>query len=109
MQLWQAFGPRGPRRYSSCQYVAANGYLPKDRDLAASTLNVQFPPLLPLVSSSMGGICDLITGGAPPIHRTAPGFADAPMAPSNADTLLNVTPNLPASADRAAVREETRA
>ena len=102
MQLRQAFGPRGPRRYSAFKYVAENGYLPKDWDWAASTLNVHLPPLPYLVSSSMDGICDLVTGDAPPPRRTAP-------CGNHAETLLNVTSNLPASVDRATVREEIRA
>ena len=28
-QLWQAFGPWGPRRYSNFMYAAENGYLQK--------------------------------------------------------------------------------
>ena len=44
MQLRQAFGPWGPRRHSAFQYVAENGYLPKDWDWAASPLAVGSTP-----------------------------------------------------------------
>ena len=74
----QAFGPGGPRRYSAFQFVAGNGYLPKDRDWAASPLSAGSPSLPYFVSSSMGGICDLITRGAPP-PRTAPNAPEAPI------------------------------
>ena len=84
------------------------GTLPKDWDRAAWTLTVHLPLLPYLVSTSTGGICDLVTGGVPLLRRTAPHFADAPLAPSNADSLLTVAPNLPASADRATAREEIR-
>ena len=56
----------------------------------------------------MGGICDLITSGAPLLHRTVPDFADAPLVASNAETLLHVASELAASADRAAARAEFR-
>ena len=108
MQLRQAFGPWGPRRYSAFQYVAGNGYLPKDWDWAASTLNVHPPPLPYLVSSSMGGICVLISGGVPPLRRAVPNFADVPAAPSNEDTVVNVAADLPEPVNRATARQEIR-
>ena len=98
----------GPRRYCAFQYVAENGYLPKDWDWAASTINVRFPPLPRPVSSPMGGIRDSITSGVRPLRRTAPDFADVPLVAPNSDTLLNVTSNLPASAKRATARAEIR-
>ena len=87
MQLRQAFGPWGLRMYSAFQYVAENGYLPKDWDWAAPTLTGRSPLLLYFVSSSMGGICDLISGGAPPLHRAAGLCRRAVGAPPHADLL----------------------
>ena len=109
MQLWQAFGPWGPRRYSAFQYVAENGYLPKDWRWAASLLNVGFPSLPPLVSSPMGGICDSVPRGAPRLPRTAPNFAGAPMVNPDANSLLHVASNLADSPDRTRGRAEVRA
>ena len=97
-----------PRRYSAFQYVAGNGYLPKDWDWAASSLSVKFPPLPHLVSLSMGGICDLITQGDPPLHRTAPNSADAPMVNPDANSLLHAASKLLNSPDRAAAHAEIR-
>ena len=57
----------------------------------------------------MGGICDLISGGAPPLRHTVPDFADVPVAPFFKDTFVNVAANLPEPADRATVGEENRA
>ena len=88
--------------------MAGNGYLPKDWDWAASSLSVNFPPLPYLVSSSIGGIRDLITRGASPLPRTAPDFADVPLVKPHADSLLNVASNLVAPTDRTTVRAESR-
>ena len=90
MQLWRAFGPWGPRRYSAFAYVAENGYLPKDWDWAASPLTVGFPSLPYLVSLSEGGICDLVTRGAPPLPCTTPNFGDVRKVNPDADSLLRV-------------------
>ena len=56
----------------------------------------------------MGGICDLITSGVPPLRRAELDFADLPLVTPNAETLSHVSANLPASADRAAVRAAIR-
>ena len=109
MQLWQALGPWGPRRYPAFQYVAEKGYLPKDWDWAASPLNVGFPSLPHLVSSRMGNICDLISRGAPFLPRSAPNFGGAPMVHPDADSPLHVASNLANSPDRTKVRPEIRA
>ena len=108
MQLRQASGPWGPRRCFAFQYVAENGYLPKDWDWAASSPSAHFPPLPYLVSSSMGGICDLITSGVPPLRRAVPDSADVPLVTPSAETLLHVAADLAASADRATARAEIR-
>ena len=57
----------------------------------------------------MCGIRDLITCGVPPLRRAAPDFADAPVAPSKKDTLVNVAADPPEPVDRATAREEIRA
>ena len=100
--------PLGPPPVSASRYVAEHGCLPKDWDRAASPLSVNFPPLPFLVSTSSGGICDLVTRGAPPLPRTAPVFADGPLVKPNADSLSNVASNLVAPPDRAAARAEIR-
>ena len=56
----------------------------------------------------MGGICDLITSGAPPLHCAAPDFADVPVAPTNKDSCGYVAANFPEPVGRATVREEIR-
>ena len=66
-------------------------------------------PMPYFVSSSMGGICNLITGGVSLLRRTAPDFAAEPVAPLYNDTLVNLAANLPEPADRATAREENRA
>ena len=109
MQLRQAFRPWGPRRYSASMYVAENGYLPRDLDWAASPLTVGIPSPPYLVSSSMGGICDVITRGAPPIPRTAPNFEDAPKMNPDAASMLRVAEGLANSPDQAHVSDEIRA
>ena len=109
MQLWQASGPWGPRRYSAFMYVAENGYLPKDWDWAASPLTVGFPSLPYLVSSSMGGICDLITRGAPPLPRTAPNFGDVQKVNPDADSSLRAAADLVDSPDQMHVSADIRA
>ena len=109
MQLWRAFGPWGPWRCSAYQYVAENGYLPKDWDWAASPLAAGFPSLPYLVSSTMGGICDLITRGAPPLPRTAPNFGNVPSVSPDADSSLRAASDIVNSPDRAQVSAEIRA
>ena len=90
-------------------YVAENGYLPKDWDWAASPLTVGFPSLPYLVSSSKGGICDLITRGAPPPPRTAPNFGDVRRVNPDADSLLRVAADLVNSPDQLHVSAGIRA
>ena len=57
----------------------------------------------------MGGICDLITLGAPPLLRTAPSFGDAPKVNPDADSLLRAASGLVDSPDRAQASAEIRA
>ena len=95
-------------RYSAFQYVAETGYLPKDWRWEASSLNAGFPSLPYLVSSLVGGICDLISRGAPPLPRTAPNLADAPTMNPDANSLLHVASNLVDPPDRTTVRAEIR-
>ena len=84
MQPRQARGPWRSRRVPAFQYVSTSGCLPKDWDWAASALSIDYPPLPYLARSPLGGICDVQTGGLPPLRRTAPDFADAPVAPLGA-------------------------
>ena len=109
MQLWQAYGPWSPRRFSASEYAPANGYLPKDWDWAASTLNFHYPPLPYSVPSSLSGICDLQAGWLPPPRRTAPDFADAPVAPVDTATLGQVADNCPENAQPVVAQYEIRA
>ena len=56
----------------------------------------------------MGGICDLVTRGAPPLPRTAPNFGGAPKVKPDADSLLRVAADLVNSPDRIQVSAEIR-
>ena len=56
----------------------------------------------------MGGICDLITRGAPPLPRTAPNFGGAPKVNPDADSLLRVASDLVDSPNRTQVSAEDR-
>ena len=109
MQLWQAFGPWGPRRFSAFQYVSAAGRLTKDWDWVASTLSVKYPPLPYLAPSSLGGIRDLQTCGLLPLRRTAPDSADAPVTPVDAATLRHAMENCPTRARPVVVMDDIRA
>ena len=57
----------------------------------------------------MGGICDLIARGAPPLPRTSPNFRGALMANPDAGPMLRVASDLAQSPDRAKVHAEIRA
>ena len=90
-------------------YVAENGYLPKDWDWAASPLTVGFPSPSYLASSSMGGICDLITRGAPPLPPTAPNFGDVQKVNPDADSSSRAAADLANSPNQIHVSAEIRA
>ena len=108
MQLCQAYGPWGARRYSAFHDVAENGYLPKDWDSTASTLSTYYPRFPYLFSSSMGGICDLVAGDVPPLRRTVPDFAGVPLVTPNAENLSDLPPNPLVCADGITLRDDLR-
>ena len=81
--------------------MAETEYLPKDWDWAASPLTTGFPSLPYLVSSTIGGICDLIARDAPPLPRSAPNSGDVPKEHPDADSLLRAASDLVDTPDRA--------
>ena len=89
MHLWQAYGPWGPRRYTAYHYVNDNGYLPRERDWAASTLQICYPTLPYLTPIASGGICDILMNDMPSLHRSVPDTSGIPEV--RVDELGNVS------------------